>query len=247
MLHQRLVLLHTRRHTSTYKQAIVLANNQVQHHFDTYNTVLHLEKQGLTRSQAVALMKGIKFKLRETVALTEQSLLPQSTFDNDLYLIKAGLSELKTEIQMMKQQDVQALRTDNDLLRREVETLAQRLNENVELMKNDITLELNNKKNEVRMEQQEIDIKIQELNNKLTIKLSEVKMGLESVRLETIWKGLAGVGAAGLTIGALAYLLSNYTLKREQEARERKLKKKKQMQEEARNAGFIDMEVVYSA
>jgi hypothetical protein len=90
----------------------------------------------------------------------------------------------------MKRQDIQILKADKDMLAREVDTVAQRLNEQVELMKNEITLELNNKKNETRMDHQEIDIKIQELNNKLTIKLSEFKMGLESVRLETIWKGL---------------------------------------------------------
>ncbi|EIE79277.1 hypothetical protein RO3G_03982 [Rhizopus delemar RA 99-880] len=62
-------------------------------------------------------------------------------------------------------------------------------------------------------------------------------MGLESVRLETIWKGL----------GMMAYALSNYNRKRKQENKGKKLKVKKQMQEEVHHAGFIDMEVVYSA
>lgn len=45
----------------------------------------------------------------------------------------------------------------------------------------------------------------------------------------------------------MAYALSNYTRKRKQENKGKKLKAKKQMQEEAHHAGFIDMEVVYSA
>ncbi|KAG1405762.1 hypothetical protein G6F60_003393 [Rhizopus arrhizus] len=231
----------------------VLTNNTYvmivinQHHFNTYDIALDLEKQSLSKSQAAVLMKGMKFKLRERLAQIEENYIVSSDFDNDTYFIKSGLSELKTEIQMMKRQDVQILKADKDMLAREVDTVAQRLNEQVELMKNEITLELNNKKNETRMDHQEIDIKIQELNNKLTIKLSEFKMGLESVRLETIWKGLAGVAAAGLTIGMMAYALSNYTRKRKQENKGKKLKAKKQMQEEAHHAGFIDMEVVYSA
>lgn len=91
---------------------------------------------------------------------------------------------------MTKRQDVQALKADNNLLAREVDIVAQQLREQVDAIRDEITLELDNKKNETRMDHQEIDIKLQELNNKLTIKLSEVKMGLESVRLETIWKGL---------------------------------------------------------
>lgn len=45
----------------------------------------------------------------------------------------------------------------------------------------------------------------------------------------------------------MAYALSNYNRKRKQENKGKKLKVKKQMQEEAHHAGFIDMEVVYSA
>lgn len=45
----------------------------------------------------------------------------------------------------------------------------------------------------------------------------------------------------------MAYALSNYARKRRQDNRGKKLKARKQMQEEAHNARFIDMEVVYSA
>jgi hypothetical protein len=39
--------------------------NELQHHFDTNNMVLSLEKYDLTKSQSVVLMSGIKHKLRE--------------------------------------------------------------------------------------------------------------------------------------------------------------------------------------
>jgi hypothetical protein len=57
-------------------------------------------------------------------------------------------------------------------------------------MKNNIALDMDNRKNETRSEQKEIEMTIQELNSKLTVKIGEVRTGLESTRWETIWKGL---------------------------------------------------------
>jgi predicted component of type VI protein secretion system len=82
------------------------------------------------------------------------------------------------------------LQTDAGLVTREVETLAQRLREDVTTMKNDVTLDMNNRKNETQEEQKAIDMKIQEINNKFTVQMGEVKTELESVRWETIWKGM---------------------------------------------------------
>lgn len=106
------------------------------------------------------------------------------------YLFNAALSELRTEIQVMRQKDIQLLKSDTMAITREVEALGQKLNEDVDFLKNEIALDMENRKNETRSGQKEIDITIQELNNKFTVQLGEVKTGLEAVRWETIWKGL---------------------------------------------------------
>lgn len=106
------------------------------------------------------------------------------------YLFKAAISELRTEIQVMRQKDTQQLKAETLMITREVEQLGQRIREDVDLMKNEIALDMNNRKNETRSDQKEIDMTIQELNNKFTVKLGEVKTGIESTRWETIWKGL---------------------------------------------------------
>lgn len=106
-------------------------------------------------------------------------------------MFKAALSELRTEIQIMRRNDTQLLQTEASLITREVENLAQKLREDVATMKNEITLDMNNRKNETREEQKVIDMRIQEINNKLTVSLGDVRTGLEAVRWETIWKGMS--------------------------------------------------------
>ncbi|CAO3630906.1 unnamed protein product [Cunninghamella echinulata] len=190
-------------------------------------------------------MKGIKYKLRESTALLRKQLLLRSDLENESYLFKAELSELRTEIQVMRRNDTQMLQTEAAMITREVEALAQRLREDVSTMKNEVTLDMNNRKNETQEEQKAIDMKIQEINNKFTVQMGEVRTELEAVRWETIWKGMAGVVGAGMGIATLGYILTKFADRQAEAARLEKLKKKKLLKEEARQSGAADMEVIY--
>ncbi|CAO0797804.1 unnamed protein product [Mucor circinelloides] len=215
------------------------------HHFDTYEVLTHLESQGFTRRQAEVIMKGMKFRLRECTASVKQQLLLTSDLENESYLFKAALSELRTEVQVMRRNDMQMLQTDLSLITREVDSLEQRLSEGVADMKNEIQMDMNNRKNETREDQKEMDMKIQEINNKFTIRLGDIRTEIEAVRWETIWKGMTGVLLAGLTIASLGYLLTRYSARKADLARLEADRKKKRMQEEANRAGTADMEVIY--
>lgn len=216
-----------------------------QHHFDTYDMVRDLKRQGFTQEQAVTIMKGMKFKLRESISILNQQLLPKAELENESYLFSAAVSELRTEIQVMRQKDTQTLKSETLLVTREVEALAQRIREDVDLMKNNIALDMDNRKNETRSEQKEIEMTIQELNSKLTVQIGEVRTALETTRWETIWKGLAGVAGTSVIIATIAYFLTNFAEKRAEEYRVQKQKRKKQMQEDALSAGLVDMDAVY--
>ncbi|KAI8375712.1 hypothetical protein EDC96DRAFT_496275 [Choanephora cucurbitarum] len=164
------------------------------HHFDTYELLNHLESQGgFTRRQAEVIMKGIKFRLRECTSSVRQQLLMSSDLENESYLFKAALSELRTEVQVMRKNDMQTLQTDLSVLTREVDGLEQQLNEGVADMKNEIQMDMNNCKNETREDQKDMELKIQEVNNKFTIRLGDIRTEIEAVRWETIWKGLSKV------------------------------------------------------
>lgn len=169
------------------------SNILIHHHFDTFRTVRELESQGFSKPQATVIMKGMKYKLGESLAELHQQLLLKSDLDNESYLFKAAVSELRTEIQVMRQNDTQQLKSETFIITREVETLAQQMKEDIDSMKNEITLDMENRKNETKSDQKEIDMTIQELNSKFTVKLGEVRTGLESTRWETIWKGLGTV------------------------------------------------------
>ncbi|KAI8385702.1 hypothetical protein BD560DRAFT_363847 [Blakeslea trispora] len=216
------------------------------HHFDTYDLLTHLVSEGgFSRRQAEVIMKGIKFRLRECTSSVKQQLLMTSDLENESYLFKAALSELRTEVQVMRKNDMQTLQTDISLLTREVDGLEQQLNEGVANMKNEIQMDMNNRKNETREDQKDMELKIQEINNKFTIRLGDIRTELEAVRWETIWKGLTGIAFAGITIASLGYLLTKYSARKAEMLRLEKDKRKKQLREDAHQAGAVDMEVIY--
>ncbi|ORZ03544.1 hypothetical protein BCR43DRAFT_483549 [Syncephalastrum racemosum] len=172
-------------------------------------------------------------------------LLLRSDLENESYMYRAALSELRTEVQLFRRNDTQNLRAEAYMITREVDALQQKLNEDVALMKNDVALDMNNRKNETRELQQEIDMRIQEINNRLTVVLGDMRTEIEAIRWETIWKTLAGVAVTGLGIASLGYLLTRYAARKEAALQIEKQKRLKQLQEEARHAGMADMETIY--
>jgi hypothetical protein len=122
---------------------------------------------------------------------TRQNELIDYMILQESYLFKAALSELRTEIQVMRRNDMQMLQTEMSLIIREVDSLEQRLSEGVADMKNEIQMDMNNRKNETREDQKGMDMKIQEINNKFTIRLGDIRTEIEAVRWETIWKGMS--------------------------------------------------------
>ncbi|KAL1932686.1 hypothetical protein VTP01DRAFT_8364 [Rhizomucor pusillus] len=161
-----------------------------QHHFDTYSMLVDLERHGFTRRQAHVLMSCIKHRVRASIAASQHRLLRKADMENESYLYKAALSELRTEIQLLRRQDLQLLQAEASAVTHEVESVGQKLNEDIAIMKNEIVLDTNSRKNETRELQQAIDMRIQELNNRLTVRLGDMRTEIEAIRWETIWKTL---------------------------------------------------------
>lgn len=174
--------------------------------------LVDLERHGFTRRQAHVLMSCIKHRVRaryvkkrectnqhtdalltrvlESIAASQHRLLRKADMENESYLYKAALSELRTEIQLLRRQDLQLLQAEASAVTHEVESVGQKLNEDIAIMKNEIVLDTNSRKNETRELQQAIDMRIQELNNRLTVRLGDMRTEIEAIRWETIWKTL---------------------------------------------------------
>ncbi|KAJ1504522.1 hypothetical protein HMI54_006918 [Coelomomyces lativittatus] len=153
--------------------------------FDTYKLVKYLETRGFTRPQAVYIMRTMNHLLKNSLENIRAEMIYQTDLENETYLYKAALSELATELKILRQNDHVSLKSEMQLILRDLESLNQRSRDDISTMKSDIAIELHHRKSDLREETKLMDTKIQEVNSKLTVLCSEVKTNIETVKFES--------------------------------------------------------------
>ncbi|KAJ3368528.1 Ubiquitin-conjugating enzyme 13 [Allomyces arbusculus] len=153
--------------------------------FDTYRMVTFLEHHGFTRAQAVCIMRVMNAMLADTIAQANRDMISKTDAENEIYLTKAALSELATELKMLRQNDHATLKSEIESIARDLDTLSQRSRDDISTIKSDITIDLNNRKSEMREEAKVRSMKIQEVNNKLTVLCSDLRTDIETMKFQS--------------------------------------------------------------
>ncbi|KAJ9475677.1 Protoheme IX farnesyltransferase, mitochondrial [Pseudozyma hubeiensis] len=156
---------------------------------------------------AEAIMEGVRHLITTRGRQLAHACLNKSDVENQAYLFKAALSEIRTEVQVRGRNDAAGLRSITTLLQREVDTLEQKMKEDVERLKHDIQVDMSNRKAESKEEQNNLEQEIQDLNNRFTISLSDLKTEIEqNVKWDATRRslflvfGIAAIVAANLAI-----------------------------------------------
>lgn len=112
-------------------------NTGPQHPFDTHAFVNYLESHGLDLDSSQTLMEATRSMIVERSAQTRERMLANEEMENQAYLFKAALNELRTELSVRARNDGTALRTAAGAIRREVEGLEVKIKEDVQTMKHE--------------------------------------------------------------------------------------------------------------
>ncbi|KAJ3188732.1 hypothetical protein HDU85_004446 [Gaertneriomyces sp. JEL0708] len=170
--------------------------------FDTYKLVRQLERQGFTRGQAVAIMRAINAFLVDSSLSIRSNVLSKTDLENQTYLYKAHLQELRNELQLLRQNDSAQLKADTEQIMRDIESMNAKLSELLGTLKSDISMDLNNHKSEGRELGTDTDLRIQEIHHKLIVRISDLKTRIETMKVETtrfiVW----------IALGTFAILMS---------------------------------------
>ncbi|KAJ2752448.1 hypothetical protein GGI19_003827 [Coemansia pectinata] len=189
--------------------------------FDTHEMVDRLLSSGFTRGQATAIMTVVKRRVHENMAQVQAQMLTKSDLENDAYLFRAALQELRMEMQMTRKNDQSLLESQAAGISREIESLFQRTNDQIANLRSDIEIEMNNHKHDTSLEMKGMDMELHELATKYQMLMGEMKTDIEAIKLGSIRRGLITVVLTALFLSAIFWgprVVKRAKSRKEQEA-----------------------------
>lgn len=164
------------------------------HYFDTNKIYTGLKFSGFTEGQSEVIMRAMRDILTHNLEDCKEASISQNVADNEAYLFEAARSELRTEVQKLREMQSAEYSSNLARLQRDVEIAQQELNESITMMKSGIDIDINERKNLTNQDSSMVDMKLQELNNRISIDIvSDLKSEIEALRWQTTRRGLAAV------------------------------------------------------
>ncbi|KAJ2828330.1 hypothetical protein GGI24_002420, partial [Coemansia furcata] len=172
-------------------------------HFDTLEMVERLRGSGLTGAQAAAITAVVRRRIHVDLARVQSLMLTKSDLENDAYLFRAALAELRVEMQMTRKSEQSLLESQAAGISREIESLFQRTNDQIANLRSDIEIEMNNHKHDTRLAMKGMDMELHELATKYQMRMGEMKTDIEAVKLGSIRRGLITVVLTAVFLSAI--------------------------------------------
>ncbi|KAJ1960358.1 hypothetical protein IWQ62_004263 [Dispira parvispora] len=181
------------------------------HPFDSYKVVQRLKRGDFTHDQAVILMQALRALLLKHTLPVQESMVRPADLENASYLFKAALTELRTEISVLRQIDNAALRSEVEIVEHDLDALRHRMNEDMINLKSEIQIDVSQYKADQRERIRATEEAIQELSDKFTVSLGTIRTDMEGVKWETTRKGIMALygGIAVISVFAIFFTQSS--------------------------------------
>ncbi|KAF9055190.1 hypothetical protein BDZ89DRAFT_1152982 [Hymenopellis radicata] len=149
--------------------------------FHTHAFFTALEKTFPTPT-ARSLMRATRGLLVDRIGRVRREGLQVKDLDNQAYLFRAALSELRQDVTTNIKNDTASIVASTAAMRKEVDKLDVKMKEDVSTLKHEIQMEVDSRKNEVREEFKQQDIQLEEMLSKAIVEISELRTRVEEVK-----------------------------------------------------------------
>ncbi|TFY78174.1 hypothetical protein EWM64_g5834 [Hericium alpestre] len=162
--------------------------------FDTYHFFSALEKTFPTPT-ARTLMRATRALLVDRIGRVRREGLTTKDLDNQAYLFRAALSEVRTEVTMRSKSEHAGLNTQIAALRRDTDALGSKMKEDLAILKHEVQMDVESRKNESKTEAKRLDIEIEGVLNKSLVTLYDLRSDMEEVKWDNMRKSVAALSA----------------------------------------------------
>ena len=172
------------------------------HYFDTLKFVQHLQTEGFTEEQAVAMMKVLGDVIEESIQNLTRTMVLREDQEKATYTQKVDFAKLRSELIGADSTESSLTRASHERLTNELAKLNNRLREEVQRTHASVRLDLNLEKGRVREEANNQDLKIKETEARIEQESAALRERLEAVKFSTL-QWLMGVctGTAAIILG----------------------------------------------
>lgn len=140
-------------------------------------------------------MRATRALLVDRIGRVKREGLMHQDLDNQAYLFRAALSEMRTEMTMRTRSESATISTQCAALRREADALDAKMKEDLTTLKHEIQMDVDSRKNEARNESKRQDIAIEEVLNKSLVTLYDLRSDMEEVKWDNMRKSVAALSA----------------------------------------------------
>ncbi|KAI0320229.1 hypothetical protein OF83DRAFT_1053529 [Amylostereum chailletii] len=162
--------------------------------FHTHAFFTALEKSFPTAT-ARSLMRATRALLSDRIGKVKRDGLTYQDLDNQAYLFRAAMSEMRTESSVRGRSEMAGVRTQAAALRREVDVLNGKMKEDITTLKHEVQMDVDTRKNEEKNESKRRDIMLEEVLNKSLVTLYDLRSDMEEVRWDNMRKSVAALSA----------------------------------------------------
>lgn len=139
-------------------------------------------------------MRATRGLLIDRIGRVRREGLGFKDLDNQAYLFRAALSELRTESTMRTRNESAKLQTSMAALRREVDALDGQMKEDIQTLKHEVQMDLDDRKNEARNDMKKHDIMVEEVLNKSIVNLGDLRTEMEKVKWDNMRQAVVYLG-----------------------------------------------------
>ncbi|KAG8850532.1 hypothetical protein FRB91_008984 [Serendipita sp. 411] len=158
--------------------------------FHTYKFFTALE-QTFPTPIARTLMRSTRGLLVDRILRIRRDALDLKDLDNQAYLFRAALSELRTEATLRTKNQAATITTAVQSLRRDVDKLDVKMKEDIGDLKHEIQMEMDNHRNESRAESKTLDIKLEDMTHNAFVTIGNIRTGIEQAKWDNTRRGVA--------------------------------------------------------
>lgn len=145
-------------------------------------------------------MRSTRAMLIDKIGHCRRQGLGKKDMENQAYLFKAALTELRNDTAMRIRNETAGINTSLAASRRELDSLSGRMKEQLDTLRHENQMEVDNRKNEARTDLKKQALLIENVTSKAMIQLGDLRTEMERTRWTNMYRSILSLGAVGAMI-----------------------------------------------